>query len=509
MNRLRRKNICRTSLAVAVETLETRQLLTSVQQFPLPSYQFVGQMAAGPGGDVWYISKTGAARDIGYPGTDFLQHITPNGTFKAHLPIDAAGVIMSPRALASGPDGSLYVLTDSTAGNQYSLGLDRVNPDGSVTVIPLSYPILNSEYLKYPDNNVPAGAENGPIFTTIDFVVGGNGNVYIGAGQPSGGGVGNFDFIDKITPDGIVTPVDTGHYTLGPIAVSQNGTIFTAYGSATPAGVFTKFAAPMGGVIQSMVGAADGNVYFTETLTNVNPNAGSLVGIITPSGKITTYPLSNPGGSVGAISRGPNGDAIFTETARSSNGANQPLIYKIGEINASGIVSETTVNNSTFAYVDGDSGAITVGPNGQIWFAENDYTDLRSAIGELVLPQSSLLVTAVPQVTVHQNSTDIVLTLSAAANANSVRDLRNYRLETIAAPGRASHVVKVQATYDKVHNSIVLRVRGHLNPAQNYQLTVNGSGSHAVSSVQGVKLSGNGLGLPGSNFRAIISGRRS
>jgi virginiamycin B lyase len=491
----------------SVESLEGRQLLASVLQFPvMPQGTFVGQMAAGPGGDVWFLKQTKQGSDFSLELASTLANISPDGKVTDYPLPGETGGFSSPQALATGPDGSLYILTEFAGQPSLTFGIDRIAPDGTLTQLSLSKPIVTGEFYKYPFS-VPNGSfgQNVPAYTSIYFTVGGDSNIYISSSLVAGysGGYEPFRLIDRITPEGNVTEINTGRYSQSPLAVTSDGSVWFAGSRLLPNGTVMDFSPPSGGAIQSLVAAADGNVYFTETFND--PNRAPLIAKITPGGQITEYPLSNPGGGVGQLTRGANGNIWFTETANVSADPTQNHIYKVGEINTAGVISETTVNSSTDAFVDVDAGSITTGPNGQIWFAENSYAAGHSSIGELVLAHGSLTVTGLKQVTPRGKSSDIVLTFSEALASAQAQRLANYLLQTQARPGHKARTVRISsAVYNDAKHTVTLHVSARLNPQFVYQITVNGSTSRGVASTDGVLLSGNGTGLPGSNYLAIV-----
>src|SRR5579884_3672127 len=114
-------------------------------------------------------------------------------------------------------------------------------------------------------------------------------------------------------------------------------------------GTLTEFSSLSSGDVGGMVIGPDGNLWFTN-----NPgdyaSGRSLIGLITPSGKITEFALTDD--MPNEITTGPDGNLWFTEN------------YHIGRITPSGKITEFALPTEGEAY------GITKGPDGNLWFAE-------------------------------------------------------------------------------------------------------------------------------------------
>ena len=106
----------------------------------------------------------------------------------------------------------------------------------------------------------------------------------------------------------------------------------------------------------------DGNLWFTE-------QAANNIGRITPDGVITEFPVPTPNSSPSDIVAGPDGALWFTEFTAS----------KIGRITTAGVVTHEFPIPVSGQYFDIFTGTlttssgprgITVGPDGNLWFAE-------------------------------------------------------------------------------------------------------------------------------------------
>ena len=233
--------------------------------------------------------------------------------------------------------------------------------------------------------------------------------------------------------------------------------------------------------------------------------------------------MTNPAGAIGQLIAGPSGNVWFTETVNTSTDSSPSHTYKVGEIDASGFVTETTVVSSSNAYVDSDAGSLTVGPNGQLWFAENSYTQGHASIGELMLttgdasgsnPPSTGNPGHVPQIVAPPTSrpvqsvqapvnfaknSQVVLNLSQGTDPAAARLASNFTLKVQAHPGmrghRHAHTVRIDsAVYNAAQHTVTLHVHGRFDPHLVYQLTFNGASSHSVPGSPAVVLPTTGSG---------------
>jgi streptogramin lyase len=149
-------------------------------------------------------------------------------------------------------------------------------------------------------------------------------------------------------------------------------TVVTAEGTATSSQsltILTTWHDP-----QAIAAGPDGNLWFTM-------EEGNGVGSITPTGKISQFPIPVSYSVPGAITAGPDGNLWLADAE-----GNQ-----IVRITPSGTVSDFVLPTpSSFPL------AITVGPDGNLWFTENT----NSAIGRIT---SSGTITEFPLPTSHGN----------------------------------------------------------------------------------------------------------
>jgi sugar lactone lactonase YvrE len=114
----------------------------------------------------------------------------------------------------------------------------------------------------------------------------------------------------------------------------------------------------------SLTVGPDGNLWFTENFEAIVffpgfVRPGGKIDRITPTGALTEFPLLDHG-FAGALTVGPDGDLWFPEYSNSSSATG-----KIGRITPSGALTEFPLPDHGFA------GAMTVGPDGDLWFPQS------------------------------------------------------------------------------------------------------------------------------------------
>jgi streptogramin lyase len=250
----------------------------------------LGDIVAGPDGNVWFI-EGGPAPAIG--------RIAPSGEiteFRAGLTPDSR-----PGGIAAGPDGALW-FSDRAAT------IGRITTAGVITEFGPAQSRVGS---------APAAPAVGP-----------DGNLWLSGGAQQPG-------IARIDPLGAVAEfsagLDPANSLLGPIVAAPDGNLwFTARGQShggadggtlaigrvTPSGEITEFSKclhrgpPFTGP-ESIVAGPDGNIWFTSVTTRRLPNIGTppAIGRITPSGEITEF--RGLGGEPKSIVAGPDGRIWF------------------------------------------------------------------------------------------------------------------------------------------------------------------------------------------------------
>ena len=227
-------------------------------------------ITVGPDGAV-YVTETGTNL-----GGNSIARLTPEGTQREFfLPAGAGG----PWGITSGPDGKLW-FTEVEAGE-----VGRLDP--------LTGKIVEHA-LPTPDSQ-PQGIVTGPDGALWGTEAGAN-------------------RIFRMTLDGRATElrIPTPRSLPVSIVAGRGGLLWVAEADGgkilriSRAGKFREFALPGGGRPYGLASAPDGNVWFTDRGSN-------RVGLITPAGRIFTYPLPTPNAQPTAIVPLGPGSFAFTE----------------------------------------------------------------------------------------------------------------------------------------------------------------------------------------------------
>jgi streptogramin lyase len=152
-----------------------------------------------------------------------------------------------------------------------------------------------------------------------------------------------------ITSDGPGLVVFPGPLTPGPDGNLWFPLSSGKIGRITSAGAITSFPLPtLQGIAEPLTAAPDGNLWF--------PEATGKIGRITPAGDITEFPTPETS-SVSALTAGSDGNLwFFTQRSPGS----------IGRIAPSGVVTEFPIPSSLGS---GGTSQLTVGPDGNLWFS--------------------------------------------------------------------------------------------------------------------------------------------
>jgi len=297
----------------------------TVTEYPLSPSGFVGSpggITAGPDGAVWF-TVTIAPSDGGYIG-----RATPAGAIEFQIPTSGAG----PVGIVTGPDGNLWF----TEGSGNKIG--RITPAGSIV-----------EYDLSPGFNSPQGIAVGP-----------DGNLWFTEGATGK--------IGRITPSGFLTD-----FQLPPMSVplgivaGPDGALWFAdlvgrIGRLTTRGDLTEFQLPTdpGCGADEPSGIAvgpDGALWATERslACGFDVRLGGKIERLTSAGELTRFDL--PAGHPFEICSAPDGNLWFTYLAG----------QKIGKITPDGIVTDIPTP-SPLSWTHG----ITAGPDGAIWFTEEN-----------------------------------------------------------------------------------------------------------------------------------------
>src|SRR5262249_24043310 len=119
----------------------------------------------------------------------------------------------------------------------------------------------------------------------------------------------------------------------------------------------------------------DGDFWFAEGSA---PGGGGAIGRITPAGGIAEFPL--PAGAVpgsSALTVGPDGDLWFAVQLPSAGPGPGP--GAIGRITPAGAITDFPLPTANSL----PPGALTAGPDGNLWFAEGPAPGGGGAIGRI------------------------------------------------------------------------------------------------------------------------------
>jgi virginiamycin B lyase len=220
----------------------------------------------------------------------------------------------------------------------------------------------------------------GAVDSATSLTVGPDGNLWFPeylAGQGPG--------IGRITPTGTVTefPLLPLNYGSGAMTVGPDGNLWFGYdayaatppgvpdvtvhgiGRITPTGVVTEFPLPTGDDRGALTLGPDGNLWFSyDAYAAPPPGVPDVtvygIGRITPTGVVTEFPLPTGDGDSGALALGPDGNLWFPETG------------KIGRITPAGAITEFPLPDAS-----SQPGMLTVGSDGNLWFSVRTFTILQ------------------------------------------------------------------------------------------------------------------------------------
>jgi virginiamycin B lyase len=340
-----------------VESLESRQLLTTLNDsFFLTSNATPWGITAGPDGKVWFTDST----------SNQVQSLTPG----ASTPNPPINVGSSPEGIVSAAGQLWFTETGANA-------IGRINP-------------TTGQYL----GHIPVPTPNsGPQSITYDPA---NGLIYfteglagkIGSLNPATGAIS-----DNITlSNSASTPIPNG-ITYSPADhkiwfVEQVAKAIGVYDPANP----TSSVAPiyLAGASASPVPTAmtlgsDGNLWIAETgsgqFQSYNPASGTF-------SQAYSLPASsgNGGARINGITSGPDGNIYFT-VGRFSVGQidwfNPSILAAAGSNYSQDISFLNTPNGASAPF------GIAPGPDGNVWFVEQDGSNGVGAVGVALLAAQS------------------------------------------------------------------------------------------------------------------------
>jgi len=319
-------------------------------------------IVTGPDGNLWFY---------GSPTQNLTEQeigrMTPAG---AATYFDVTGNYSVIGGLTKGPDGNLWFTEQEdglTTGQQPAVA--RITPGGVVTTFAIPPRMtLEGQGVGVNPTAITAGPDGALWFTE---------DPYSGPGK-----------IGRITTDGTISEFTLPDPQAAPVAITvgPGGAIwFTqndvndplnpgtmSIGRITTAGVITVFPLPADAAVEPITKGPDGNIWFTEEVTDPNTgNTTAAIGRITSRGHITTFNIPFPDeshlGQVGTITVGPDGNLWFAAFYVGGKGNNRQTIGQITTRGSIQLFSLPEPKNSTHQGY-GPPGSLITGPDGKLWF---------------------------------------------------------------------------------------------------------------------------------------------
>ena len=261
------------------ESLESRRLLTTITEYPLPSGipSDPEGIVTGPDGNVWFTE----------PGVAKIGKINPatHAVTEISLPFG-----MTANSITASPDGDLW-FTD-TAGD----AIGRLNPATGV-VTPFLIPSPGA---------APAGITSGPG-GDLWFAESGTGR--IGKLDPATGSITEFPISspDSSTPE----PESIAADSYGDVWFTDVGTGMIGEFNAATGAVEIPLTGTNNALSQGIVSGPNGSMWFTVT---IGPT-GNEIGMIDPiTQAISLFPITSHA-YPNDITLGPDGNLWFTESS--------------------------------------------------------------------------------------------------------------------------------------------------------------------------------------------------
>jgi uncharacterized repeat protein (TIGR01451 family)/CSLREA domain-containing protein len=346
----------RTRFAPAVEGLESRRLLTTINEFPVPAAFGINGITGGPDGNVWFTEDNG---NIG--------RITPDGHV-TEFPIQANPTYAThPDGITTGGDGNLWFAESGPFSETTHNHIGQMSPEG----------VILNEFAIATFPSTPRG-----------IALGSDGNVWFPEYDSSR--------IGRIKPDGTINEYVILGFEPEPLRIvaGPDGNLwFTennskSIGRITTGGSVSQY--PVADYTYEIAAGADGNLWFTDV-------DGRLARIAPPIHSEIPVPIPVPlptGVFPEQLAKGPDGNIWFTDYGHS----------QIDQITPAGVLKRFALPTDP-SYPT----AITTGPDGNIWFAEGG--SFGHTIGQLVLdapgtaPDLALSGSAPDSVSVKENLT--------------------------------------------------------------------------------------------------------
>ncbi len=312
-----------------------------VTEYKLPAGIGAGDLTAGPDGNLWFTFDNGGGEfgPTAPSAAGAIGRIAPTGTvtlFRTGLRVKSR-----PSEIISGPEGDLWF---ADIGKPPMIG--RITPQGTITEF------ATGVQSPLGLGGIAAGAEGSLWFTQVFVLPHGDSDPGAVAGR-----------LDPTS--GTVTPFGGAPAALGAPVAGPGGDVWFADGSdrrdsidrVTPSGEFTRFSQGLAGFPTDLVAGPDGNLWFT---------AQRSIGRVTPDGTITQFSdcldyrlLFSEARS---IVSGPGGDLWFT-SATSRQLPSMAEAPTIGRVTPSGAITLFK------AGIGPEPQSILAGPDGRVWFS--------------------------------------------------------------------------------------------------------------------------------------------
>jgi virginiamycin B lyase len=279
-------------------------------------------LAFGPDGNLWFTA-------VHHEGlTDLIGRATPTGEVREFPLPKREGTEIG--GIVAGADGKLWFADTSRDA------IGRAGLDGAVTELPL------------PRGSGPTGIVAGP-----------DGAIWFTAAASDR--LGRIDAAGSLRffplPLG-ANPLDLA-FADGAFWIAENGR--NAIARVTPDGAMTEYPLPHpDSKPRAIVRGADGNLWFSE-------EADSRIGRIDPAGAIVEFDVPGNFGGTGALAAAADGTIFFVTGSQRAG-------VEIGSLSPTGVL---TGLGCVTAYCDLPVSALTVGPEGGLWYA----TDVRYTEG--------------------------------------------------------------------------------------------------------------------------------
>jgi streptogramin lyase len=545
----KRKLAARRRRRPVVEAMESRQLLSTIAEFPAPGAGPF-DMVTGPDGNLWFTEATANKIAVINPSTHAVTDFAvptanaepiditagPDGNlwFTEHL-VSKIGMINPsthtitefaiptglaiPQGITTGPDGKLW-FTET--------GSDKIG-----VIDPSTHAISDFALSTHPANpgEIVAGPDGNLWFTEL------LGNK-IGMINPSTHAITEFPLPNANSgPSGIVAGPD-GNLWFAEDSGNRIGTINPTTHAIVETTLPTAGSEPI-----SITNGPDGNLWFTE-LTSVR------VGTINPiTRRLTETPVPTASSRPGGIVAGPDGNLWFAEEATQKLGVltptlslaatseppafvatNAPFGLTVTVDYQSGLVDTGFNGNVTLALLNPNANGATLGGtltvaahNGIATFTGLTLNQVGSGY-RLMASIDPLTTTLTTPVTVAVPPT-IVTEKAIFAGKGKRRHLVGYELDfsTAMDPTRAASVadytltqsqrrgrqlvnlpVAFQAAYDATAHSVTLTLVGKPKFAQGGKLVVAGVPPGGLTDAKGVPLDGGNQGVIGDDGTFVI-----